>query len=174
MSPPPNHFELFGLPVRFRIDTRALDDAYRALQSEVHPDRHASGNDADRRAAVESSTNVNAAYRALKDPVERANYLLSLRGVDAFDENDTRLSIDFLEAQLERREQAAEAAAASDVGALDRILAGVREELRAREHDVARLLEDDARQDEAKSAVRELKFLAKVAEDVDAMLAALD
>ena len=36
-----NHFELFGLPATFAIDSDALDDAYRALQTEVHPDRFA-------------------------------------------------------------------------------------------------------------------------------------
>ena len=130
INPSRNHFELFGLPATFRIDADALDEAYRALQAEVHPDRHAGGSDSDRRLAMQSSTQVNAAYQALKDPVERARYLLALRGIDAFDETDTKLSLDFLEAQLERRERAAEAADVEDVEALDAILAEVRSEIR--------------------------------------------
>lgn len=174
ISPSHNHFELFGLPATFRIDTDALDDAYRALQGEVHPDRHAGGSDADRRLAMQSSTLVNEAYRALKDPIERARYLLALRGVDAFDETDTKLSLDFLEAQLERRERAAEAADVEDIEALDAILAEVRSEIGERQHQIGHLLDDDAAVDAAKAAVRELRFLAKVADDVDAMLASLD
>jgi molecular chaperone HscB len=42
-----NHFELFGLPPRYRIDDDALDAAYRKLQTEVHPDRFAGAGDAD-------------------------------------------------------------------------------------------------------------------------------
>ena len=168
-----NHFELFGLPTSFRIDAEALDRAYRALQAEVHPDRHAGATDVQRRIAMQASTRVNAAYQALKDPIERARYLLQLRGVDALDETDTRLSTSFLEQQLTRRERAAEAADTENVGALDAILAEVRSEIRARQEQLAALLEEDATES-ARDAVRELRFLAKVAADVESMLAALD
>ncbi|NDP41991.1 MAG: Fe-S protein assembly co-chaperone HscB, partial [Aromatoleum sp.] len=101
-----NHFELFGLPESFRFDPATLDHAYRALQSEVHPDRFATGTDAERRLALQSSARVNEAYLALKDPVARAQYLLNLHGVDALAETDTALPLDFLERQFERREAA--------------------------------------------------------------------
>lgn len=169
-----NHFELFGLPRAFRIDAEALDRAFRGLQAEVHPDRFAAAPDADRRLALQGSARVNEAYRMLKDPVERARYLLSLRGIDAFDERDTALPRDFLEAQLERREGAADAADAENIGALERILAGIRAEIDRRQQALGELLDDPRRADEAKSRVRELRFLAKVAEDVNAMLGALD
>ena len=84
----------------------ALDRAYHALQGEVHPDRYAAASEAEQRLALQSSARVNEAYRALKDPVARAQYLLSLHGVEAFDETDTALPFDFLERQLERRELA--------------------------------------------------------------------
>src|SRR5262252_912369 len=93
------HFELFGLPQRFRVETDALDRAYRALQSEVHPDRFAAAGESAQRRALQSSARVNEAYRALRDPVARAQYLLSLRGIDAFAETDTTLPVDFLERQ---------------------------------------------------------------------------
>ena len=174
IDPSLNHFQLFGLPATFAIDADALDAAYRALQGEVHPDRHAGGSDADRRIAMQSSTRVNEAYRALKDPVERARYLLSLRGIDAFEETDTKLAIEFLEAQLERREQAAHAADTDDIRKLDAILADVRKEIGERERRLERLLDDQAAVEGAKAAVRELRFLSKVAEDVEAMVASLD
>jgi len=168
-----NHFELFGLPARFRIDADALETAYRALQSDVHPDRHASGSEAERRLALQSSARVNEAYAALKDPVERARYLLTLSGVDALDETDTQLPMEFLERQLERREAASDAVAANDVGALDAVLDDVRRESGARELELERLF--DARDTgAARALVRELKFLNKVAADVDAAISALD
>jgi molecular chaperone HscB len=169
-----NHFELFGLDPAYRIDADALDRAYRSLQSDVHPDQFASASDAERRRAMQASTRVNEAYRTLKDPVERARYLISLRGSDPLDERDTALPLDFLEAQLERRERAALAADAGDMDVLDQILAEIRRDLASRQHEVGDLLDVAGDVPRARTTVRELRFLSKVAEDVDAMLAELD
>ena len=113
-----DYFALFGLPARYRFDPAKLDAAYRKLQTEVHPDRFAAAGDEERRLALQSSSRVNEAYRALKNPVERAHYLLLLRGIDALAETDTALPSAFLEQQLECRESVAEAIAQRDAGAL--------------------------------------------------------
>lgn len=165
-----NHFELFGLPVRFRVDAEALDRAYRALQAQVHPDRHATGNDTERRIALQSSARVNEAYRALRDPSERAAHLLALRGVVAQDEADTQLAVEFLEKQLERREQASEAAEAHDLRALESLAAEVRAEMMERETALTQLLDGGGAMADARYAAREYKFLAKMAADIDAMI----
>ncbi len=167
-----NHFDLFGLEPRFRCDAAALERAFRALQGEVHPDRFATAGDAERRLALQSSARVNEAYGVLKDPVERARYLLQLNGVDALAETDTALPLEFLERQLERREQAAEAAGAGDRAALAAIRAGIDAELQTAEARLAALLDDAQAFDEARMRVREFRFLAKVREDVDALIAA--
>ncbi len=169
-----NYFELFGLPARFDVDAEALDRAYRELQTEVHPDRFASGTDTDRRVAMQSSARVNEAYRALKDPVARASHLLALNGVIAEDETDTRLDIDFLEQQLERREQASDASQARDERTLAALLADVRREMAEREAALRQLLDGDGAWEKARSGVRELKFLAKLAADIDAMIADIE
>jgi molecular chaperone HscB len=166
-----NYFDLFGLPAQFRCDTEALDRAYRAMQAEVHPDRYAAASEAERRLALQASAHVNEAYRSLKDPVARAHYLLSLHGVDAVPDTDTALPLDFLEQQLERREAAADAASAGDLGALDALLAGVRVEAKSLEQRLAVLLDTDGAWDVARRRVRELRFLTKLAEDIDAMAA---
>jgi len=169
-----NHFDLLGLPARYRVDVDALDAAYRKLQTEVHPDRFAASSDAERRVALQASARVNEAYRALKDPVQRAQYLLSLNGVDAVGETDTQLPLDFLERQLERREEASDALANED----ERALASLRDSVRAEAKDleVELVRELDASRDfgKAKPRVRELTFLAKLADDIDAMAASLD
>ena len=167
-----NYFELFGLPQRFRFDPALLDRAYRDLQLAVHPDRFATGDDAQRRVALQSSARVNEAYRALKDPVTRAQYLLSLHGVDAFDETNTALPFAFLERQLERREIAETALADGDAPALEAVLADVRAEAADLEQRVSSLLDVEGAWEPARAAVRELRFLAKLAADVDAMLSA--
>lgn len=169
-----NHFELFGLPERFRFDSAKLDHAYRALQSEVHPDRFATATETEQRLAMQSSARVNEAYRALKDPVARAQYLLGLHGVDVATEPRVQLALEFLERQLERREAAAAAEAAGDAEALEALLGEVRAEAAALEQRIAALLDNDAAWDAAGPPVRELRFLAKLAEDLDTMIAAQD
>jgi molecular chaperone HscB len=169
-----NYFDLFGLPPAFRIDGAVLDHAYRQLQSEVHPDRHAAASDAEKRVALQSSARVNEAYRALSNPVQRAQYLLRLHDIDATSETDTVLPLAFLERQLERREQAADAQAGGDVVTLSTLLADARAESAKLEHELARKLDVDRAYAEARMQVRELTFLAKLADDIDAMLAAAE
>ncbi|MEO6929447.1 MAG: Fe-S protein assembly co-chaperone HscB [Casimicrobiaceae bacterium] len=168
-----NHFELFGLPARYRIDAAALEARYGELQRNVHPDRSAGGDATQQRLALQASARVNEAYRTLKDPVERGRYLLELAGIDALVETDTVLALPFLEAQLERRERADDARDAQDIDRLDQIIAEIRDESRGRE----RMLEQrlDARDlQSARADVRELKFLQKVAADVSAMIETID
>ena len=169
-----NYFDLFGLPPRYRFDAATLERSYRQLQSEVHPDRFAGGSDAQKRSALQSSARVNEAYRALRDPVLRARYVLKLHGVDALDETDTALPLDFLERQLERREAASLAAEARDVRALSTLIAEIRDEGEDRQAILAKLLDDDHDYRDARMRVRELTFLHKLIADLDAMRAALD
>ena len=87
--------------------------AYRELQARVHPDRFAARQ--RRRAAARAASRRRASTRPIarsKDPVQRAQYLLALHGVDALGETDTQLPLEFPERQLERREAADEALAA--------------------------------------------------------------
>ena len=123
-----NHFELFGLPPAFRFDAAVLDRAYRQCNPKCIPTALPAPATPRSALALQSSARVNEAYRALKDPVQRAQYLLRLHGVDAVSETDTALPLEFLERQLERREQAADAQAAGDVAHAAALLADARAE----------------------------------------------
>jgi len=169
-----NHFALFGLAPCYGLDERKLDDAYRRLQREVHPDRYAAAAESDRRLAVQSSARVNEAYRALKDPVGRAQYLLSLNGIDAMSETDTALPREFLERALDRREAVSEAAAKGDGPALDALLAEVRADMRALDHVLEHEFDGAHALDTARTSVRELKFLSKLAADIESAIADLE
>jgi len=161
------------LPRSYRFDPEQLDQAYRALQHDIHPDRHATGNEAQRRLAQQASTRVNEAYRTLKDPIGRAQYLLSLHGLDPLAESNTALPAAFLEHELERRESVAEAQDRRDSARLDELLREVRADAATLE---SRLADHLARKswNEAHDDVRELKFLSKVGDDIEAALSEVE
>ena len=162
-----NHFELFGLPAGFDIDLSALDERYRELQREVHPDRFASAPQAEQRVSMDMATRVNEAYRTLKSPVERARYILKLHGVDPEFETNTAMPTEFLTQQLELRE-ALEEAIESENGAK---LASMRDALQGGRG--ALLLEIQAQLEsrvwrEAADTLRRLMFLEKLGEEISA------
>ena len=120
-----DYFALFGLPPRYAFDAAKLDAAYRALQS-AGASRPLRGRRRARtapRAAIVGARQRGVS-RAASDPVERAQYLLSLHGVDALAETDTALPPDFLEQQLEWREAVADAIARATTRALEALLDG--------------------------------------------------
>jgi len=158
-------FTLFGLPRRHALDAAALDARWRALQAEVHPDRHAAQGAAAQRVAMQWSVRVNEAYRRLKDPLRRGAYLCELAGVDLGVERNTAMPPDFLVQQMAWREALDEAVDLAAVQALADQLAGARAEVL---REVERLL--DAANDPAAAAqqVRALMFIERFAHDVEA------
>jgi len=113
-----NHFSLLGLPVRFAIDQQDLEDAWRAVQAAVHPDRHTGGTDTQRRLALQYSTRINEAHDTLRDPLRRAAYLCELHGVQVDAESNTAMPSDFLSQQMEWRETLDDVRATADVQGL--------------------------------------------------------
>ncbi|MBI3775833.1 MAG: Fe-S protein assembly co-chaperone HscB [Gammaproteobacteria bacterium] len=99
-----NFFEIFDLTPGFAIDLALLTGRYRELQRQVHPDKYAQGSDQERRLAVQMAANINDAFRTLKDPVERASYLLHLHEISVDDQSARRLDPEFLLEQMELRE----------------------------------------------------------------------
>ena len=87
---------------------------YRDLQAAVHPDRFVNATDAEKRIAMTRTVEINDAYTILKDPVRRAMYLLSLKGIDGLDEKNTAMPMDFLMEQVEWREALADARCEGD------------------------------------------------------------
>ena len=165
-------FSLFEIPPQFAIDERALDTKFRALQSQTHPDKFAAASDAERRAAEQRSALVNDAYKTLKDPVARAAYLIEKScGVDPFDERNTKMPADFLMQQIELREEIAENRAERNAEALEETLARVQVEIKKSEGLVQGFLDDSHDYESATTEVRKLRFLSKVASEIDETLA---
>jgi molecular chaperone HscB len=76
-----DYFTFFSLPPKLRIDTSALEKAFYTLSRKLHPDRFASKPLAEQEAALAQSSQLNDAYRTLKDPILRTQYLLTLEGI---------------------------------------------------------------------------------------------
>ena len=85
------HFDVLGLPRRYDLDLSQLESLYLERSREVHPDRHAKADGATRARALLESTELNEAYRTLKHPIRRAEYLLRLEGFDLGSEEPKRV-----------------------------------------------------------------------------------
>src|ERR1700739_5168635 len=141
-----SHFDLFDLPAQFALDASALDHAYRTVQSQVHPDRFAAAGDAQKRIAMQWATRANEAYQTLRDPLKRATYLLSLRGIDVGAHNNTAMEPAFLMQQMEWREAIGDAGGAENVDALDSLAGELRDDERLRFTKLAALLDSGSNQ----------------------------
>ncbi|MGP8258572.1 MAG: Fe-S protein assembly co-chaperone HscB [Acidobacteriaceae bacterium] len=76
------YFTIFSLPPHLVIDLPALEKSFYALSRKLHPDRFASKSPEEQAAALAESSRLNDAYRTLKDPIARTEYLLKLEGVE--------------------------------------------------------------------------------------------
>jgi molecular chaperone HscB len=133
----------------------------------VHPDRFVHAGDAERRASMQWTTRVNEAYRTLRNPVQRAKYLLELEGVDVAFETNTAMPPEFLMHQMELREALEAAGDAKDAAALDALRASLRADKLELERALGEAL--DARRDYAGAAdlTRRLMFLDKLDAEID-------
>jgi molecular chaperone HscB len=162
-----NHFALFGMPVGFEIDSAALDQAYRDVQREVHPDRFTNATDAEKRVAAQWATKANEAYKTLKSPLARGRYILQLNSIDTEEESNTAMPVSFLMQQMEWREAVVEARAAHDEAALDALARQKRQEEKSLFALLANQLSSDATMRDARETVRKLRFLEKLGEEID-------
>ncbi len=167
-----NYFDLFQLPQQFNIELAVLDSHYRKLLAEVHPDKFVNASSAERMQSMQKATLANEAYQTLKQPTSRARYLLQLAGIATEEENNTAMPADFLMAQMEWREAMDDARFAKDISALDALLKDMRTQASTLQLQVA----DEITQAPAQAAmtVRKLRFIDKVSEDVNQLIAQLE
>ena len=120
---------------------------------------------------MQMTTRVNEAYRTLKNPVQRARYLLELNGVDVGSETNTAMPREFLVAQMELREKLEESRDVTALGLLQKDLLEEKKNLEVR---IAHLLDVLHDYNVASDAVRKLMFLDRFGEDIDAAYEALE
>ena len=166
-----NYFQFFGLNQQFKVDLPALDQAYLAIQKEVHPDRHARGSEVEQRLAMQMATFANTAYQTLKNPIQRGLYICQLNGVDAKLETNTAMPAAFLMKQMEWRESLDEQA--EDLPSLEALMDEVEESKADTLNDIAQAIDGAKNYQRAAELLRGLLFIDKFAVELDDTIAAL-
>ena len=77
-----DYFFFFALPRKLNMDVSALDESFYALSRKLHPDLYAKASSEEQAWSLQQSSRLNDAYRTLKDPIRRTQYLLQLEGVE--------------------------------------------------------------------------------------------
>lgn len=98
-------FALFSIPRHLQLDITTLEKSFYAQSRRLHPDRFAARPPAEQREALARSSALNDAYRTLRDPIARTEYLLSIEGVQM--EEQSRAATDAARATGTEKKQVA-------------------------------------------------------------------
>ena len=105
MSTDTDYFTLFSLPRHLHLDAAALEKSFYAQSRKLHPDRVAHLGPSAQEAALAASSQLNDAYRTLRSPIARTEYLLSLEGIQL--EEQSRAATDAAKASGTEKKQVA-------------------------------------------------------------------
>lgn len=162
-----NHFELFGLPIQFKLDGSLLSSQFRELQKRFHPDNFAIASERDRLMAVQKAAQINDAYQVLKNPVSRAEYLLAENGVEIRGEQQTMQDPMFLMEQMELREELEDIESSNDS---EQALLDFDDKVQKMFKQYIILIEQEINDElwnDAADRVRKLKFVAKLKNEIE-------
>ena len=127
MQPPSvaaTYFEVFGLPRKLTIDLQALEKSFYKLSRKLHPDLFARADQKEQEWSLANTSLLNDAYRTLKNPLSRTEYLLKLEGMKIGEEDagtdhrksQARVPADLLEEVFELNMQLDEMRANQQMG----------------------------------------------------------
>ncbi len=168
-----NYFELFSVSREFDLSLALLSERFRHLQGQLHPDRYASKSAHEQRVAVQYSAFVNQAYTTLKDPLERALYMLELAGVSAEQVSAEKIDGGFLMEQMELREKIESIADMVDPEtALEHLMSEIAQDTKNHEREFVEALEADVLNGAASACVK-MQFLRKLHQEAEQIEAGL-
>ncbi len=73
-----DYFACFKLPRLLNIDAQGLERTYYELSRTFHPDFYSTKDESEKTISLGNSAFLNSAYRTLKDPIQRVEYLIRL------------------------------------------------------------------------------------------------
>lgn len=100
-EPAPDYYGLLGLPRKLNLTQEELQNRFYELSRRLHPDVFTRKSETERRYALEASSILNDAYRTLRDPVKRANYVLKQEGFDIGEQRSKDVPPELLEEVFE-------------------------------------------------------------------------
>jgi molecular chaperone HscB len=158
----PDPFTLLGVEPRYDLDLVSLGRQHRELSRALHPDRYAARSPAERRVALGRAIEVNQAWRALRDPVARAEALLETLGIAPSETGVPPAEPSFLAEIMEQREELAEARAARDLERVRRLARSALAEEQALEAELGRQFAELGSRPEQAGVAEVQRTLAKV------------
>ena len=165
-----NFFELFDLKKSFNLDENALLRAYQREISRFHPDKFSTSSESEQLQALQNTSLINSAYSALKSPLNRAEYLLNMVGINPFDEKDTSMDSNFLLSQIELREDLEVIKEQKDSLALDDFIDHIKSFIKDNVSSISEAFTNLWDLKLATMLVRELKFYEQLNTDANALM----
>ena len=159
------YFTLFQLPESYTLDTQALEQRYRHLAAQFHPDKYTTASPFEQKQALMMSATINQAYTTLKSPIDRAAYLLQQHNINPDDPHNTQIDPEFLMQQMQWRETLAEAQAEQNTPTLQALQTEIAQAQTQLEQQLATTF---AQQDypAASDLVRQGRFLNKLQREI--------
>ena len=99
-----DYFSLLGLPRKLTIDAAELEQRFHQLNWKLHPDNFVRSSERERELSLDRSSQINDAYRALRDPISRVEYLLASAGLRQEGKNKQQAPPELLEEVFELNE----------------------------------------------------------------------
>src|SRR4029077_15677291 len=145
-----DHFLLFGLPRKLWIEMSALEKKFLQLSWRLHPDKFVNATAEEQELSLKRSSELNDAYRVLRDPVARVEYLLELEGMRKEGEHKQQAPPELLEEVFELNESLDELreakASGGDLASLKTRLQSAEENFQVKLGEVDARLQETARQ----------------------------
>ncbi len=100
-APTPDYYEFFALPRNLALDPDDLQKRFYAMSRQFHPDVFTLHSEQEKRYSLEASSILNDAYRVLRDPISRAEYVLKEAGFDIGEQRGKDVPPELLEEVFE-------------------------------------------------------------------------
>jgi molecular chaperone HscB len=159
-----SYFELLQVPPSFSIDTKSLEQNFKKLQMNLHPDKFSTRSKEEQELSAIHSQRLNEAFTTLKSPVRRALYMLEQKGVSGVEEGKTETDLEILTEAMSYREKLENAKTADELAELK---VKIKEVIHDVEKELAAAIGDTAQINHSVRTAVRMRYLEKVLEEID-------
>jgi molecular chaperone HscB len=154
IQPPPggDYFSVFSLVPKLDLDLGMLEHQFHKLSRKLHPDRFARASSSEKEWSLADTALLNDAYRTLRDPIRRTEYLLKLQGAEIGEEHagkdrkdPSRVPADLLEEAFDLNMQLEEMRMSKKMGDTDPELQSGLEQAKKKYNDMLDQVDSDLR-----------------------------